>query len=190
MLEGLFNIDLSIFYFINKSIANPVFDFIFPIITSGRNWLPIYIIAIVLLLWKGGTKGRICALMLIIGVIISDQTSSTFLKNLFLRERPCNFLPDVRMLIGCAGGKSFPSSHSVNNFCAAFILSTFYSSKQKIFFSIAGLIAFSRVYVGVHYPSDVIGGTLIGLLLGYVIIKLAKIISNRIFKYDFLANLK
>jgi undecaprenyl-diphosphatase len=189
MSETLFNIDLSIFYFINHTIANPILDFLFPIITNGGYWLPVYAVVIIYLLWKGGTKGRICALLLIVGVIISDQTSSHLLKNLFLRYRPFDYLPDVRKLVG-AGGKSFPSSHSVNNFCAAFILSFFYKKRQIIFYSIAGTIAFTRVYVGVHYPSDVLGGILIGLLLGYLIIKSALYLSIRIFKYNIVERLQ
>lgn len=190
MIETLYSIDVAILYFVNKALANPVLDFLFPIITNGRNWLPIYVIAIVLLLWKGGTKGRICSLVLLFGVLISDQTNSHFLKEIFLRERPCNVFGDLNLLIGHPGGKSFPSSHSVNNFCAAFSLGFFYSKRKYIFYSIAGIIAFTRVYLGVHYPSDVIVGSLLGIFLGYIIIKSTIFISNRIFKYDLVANIK
>jgi undecaprenyl-diphosphatase len=170
-MSYLFSIDYSIFYFFNTVLANPVFDFLMPIITNGKTWLPIYALGLIFLLWKGGIKGRYCAALLVIGIIVSDQTSSSLIKKLVGRERPCHERMVVRALIGCPGGKSFPSSHSLNNFCAATILAYFFSRQKKYFYSIAALIAFTRVYCGVHYPSDIFFGAIFGCMIGYMIIK-------------------
>ena len=184
MLDFLYNIDLSIFHFINFTLANPVFDLIMPIITSVKFWMPIYIISLALLMWKGGKKGRFLALVLIVGIVISDQTNSTFLKSLFDRVRPCHTVETARLLIGCPGGLSFPSSHAFNNFCAAMIISMFYSDKKWIFLSIAGVIAFTRPYCGVHYPSDILAGAVLGSILGYILAISAQKLAKKYFNYD------
>jgi undecaprenyl-diphosphatase len=72
------------------------------------------------------------------------------------------------MTIGCAGGFSFPSNHSVNNFAAAFFFYKLYPNLKIPLFVTASLIALSRVYLGVHYPSDILGGTIIGSAIGYL----------------------
>ncbi len=186
MLEILYNIDLSIFHFINSTLANPVFDLIMPIITSVKFWMPIYIVSIALLILKGGTKGRILAIILMLSIVISDQTNSHLLKNIFNRERPCHSVEIARLLIGCPGGMSFPSSHAFNNFCAAVIISMFYRNRKWIFISIAGIIAFTRPYCGVHYPSDILAGAALGALLGYTIVRIAQLIGKRYFNTDIL----
>lgn len=140
-----------------------------PFITSNNNWFAVYIIGLSLLAWKGGKKGIIIVIGILLMVIISDQISSHLIKELVGRIRPCSSLQNVRLLVDCGAGKSFPSSHSVNNFAAAMYLGFFFKKYKKIFFVIASLIAFSRVYVGVHFPFDIIGGAIIGSAIAYAI---------------------
>lgn len=168
MLDWLINIDISVFRFINTGLANPVFDLIMPIITSEKIIVPIYVLALLVFAIKGDKKARMLIFALILTVIISDQFSSSYLKHLVGRIRPCSSLSDVRLLVGCGGGKSFPSSHAVNNFAAAMALAYHYRKYAKVFFSIAFAIAFSRIYVGVHFPGDVLAGILIGCAIGFL----------------------
>lgn len=183
MLDALYQIDLTVFYFINHSLSTPFFDKLFPFITEVKHWYIAYIILFFITIFKGGRIGKISAVGMILLVIVSDQFSSTFLKDFFHRIRPCNALPDVNLLVGCTGSFSFPSSHAVNNFAAAFYFGKIFPKIKWILFSVAFLIAFSRPYVGVHYPSDVIGGGLIGALLGYlfaiVVIKINNHYENK-----------
>ena len=123
-----------------------------------------------LLLLRAGTPGRIAALLLIPTITFADQLNSFFLKYLIVRPRPCHVLPDVHLLVGCGSGYSFPSSHAVNTFAAALVLAYFLPRWTWAFFSFAIIVAFSRVYVGVHYPSDVLGGSIVGFLCGALII--------------------
>ncbi len=168
MAEFFYQIDVSLFYFINHTISNTLFDKFFPFITEVKNWYIAYIILFLLLITKGGRTGRIAAVVFLILIIATDQFSSAFLKHLIGRVRPCNVLSDVRILVTCTQSFSFPSSHAVNNFAAAMFFSKIYAKFKWVFFSVATLLALSRPYVGVHYPSDIIGGALIGTVSGYI----------------------
>ena len=108
-----------------------------------------------------------------------DEFNSFLLKDLFSRLRPCQVLDNVRLLMPCGGGKSFPSSHAANNFAAAVVLSYFYKQYKWVYFSFAITISYSRVYVGVHYPFDVFGGIIFGVGIGLLFVYLWKIISEK-----------
>ena len=175
-MHFLQNIDNSIFYFINGTLANPVTDVFMPFITVEKHWFIFYAIMWLYLMIAGGKKGRIAALLVLLLVLISDQVSSNLIKNLVERVRPCNILPSdkVHLLVGCTNSFSFPSSHAVNNFAGAFFFSYFYPKMKYGIYTGAFLMAISRVFCGVHYPSDVFGGMLIGLFIGWFIIWLWK----------------
>jgi undecaprenyl-diphosphatase len=175
MIEYLNTLDVKCFYFINSSLSNLVFDYLMPFLTDLNKQKMVLAFIIALLIWmifRGNRNVRIAALCLIITIIISDQLSSSIIKYLFERPRPCRALTNVHLLVSCGSGYSFPSSHAVNNFAGALILAYFIPRYKWWFFAFASIIAFSRVYVGVHYPSDVIGGSVIGLLCGGLVITL------------------
>ncbi len=138
-----------------------------PFLTDLNKQRIVLVIVATLLLWmiiRGNRSIRLAAILLIVTIIISDKINSSFIKFWLLRQRPCYILHDIHLLVSCGSGYSFPSSHAVNNFAGALILSFFLPRAKWWFFGLAATIAFSRVYVGVHYPSDVIGGGVIGLI--------------------------
>jgi undecaprenyl-diphosphatase len=178
MIEFFYSIDLAVFYFINHNLANILFDDVMPFLTDYAKFGLVRFGAALLIMWllvRGGVKGRIAVATLVLTIVISDQLSSTFIKAWIARPRPChpNILNDVRLLVGCGGGFSFPSSHAVNNFAGAFVLSYFYPKTKRWLMIFAGTIAFSRVYVGVHYPFDVLAGAAIGLGVAWCTTKAA-----------------
>jgi undecaprenyl-diphosphatase len=190
VIELLSTIDRAIFLLINRTLANPFGDLLWPILTDyDRLWaFRILLLAgWLFLLVKGGRRGRIAALLLVVLIAISDQFSSSVVKNLVGRARPCHIVdgipivPEVRLLVGCGSGKSFPSSHAVNNFAAATFLALCFPRWTWAFISWASLVALSRVAVGVHYPSDILGGALIGSALAYLLFTIWKSLDPRSF---------
>ena len=149
-----------------------MFDKFFVFITDVKHWILLYVFLWLALLIKGGRKGMVSAIGVIFLIIISDQISSHFLKNLFERLRPCNALENVRLLVSCSRSFSMPSSHAVNNFAVAAFFGRLYPKSKTTLFVIATLVALSRPYVGVHYPSDIIVGALVGFLIGLYFAKI------------------
>lgn len=178
MIDFLYSIDVSIFYLLNQTISNPLFDSFFPYITNVKSWYLVYIIFWLLLIFKSGKMGKISAVLIILVIALSDQISSHLLKNLFERVRPCNVLQDVNLLISCSKSYSMPSSHAVNNFAAAIFFSKLFPKYKLPLIIVAVLMALSRPIVGVHYFSDIVIGALIGTIIGYLMSILALRINN------------
>jgi undecaprenyl-diphosphatase len=117
-------------------------------------------------------------ILCVIGLAVADA-SGHLLKHLFERPRPCNVLQDVRLLVGCGGSFSFPSNHAFNAFTIAAIFAHFFRKAALPAFFIAFLVAFSRIYIGVHYPSDVIAGAFAGGMVAGGILLLHRWSSER-----------
>jgi len=170
MSNPLYAIDSTAFRFINGELANPVLDAVMPFVTDVHNFYIPYALLFILLLWKGKARGRWCALLLAVTVLATDPISSRVIKELVMRVRPCSALDAVRLLAPCGGGKSFPSSHAVNNFAAAVVIGYFYRRAFPWALAVAAVIALSRVYIGVHYPGDILGGAAIGTGMALLVI--------------------
>ncbi len=173
MVDFLYNIDVSIFYLLNQTISNSLFDSFFPYITNVKNWYLVYIIFWLILIFKSGRIGKISAILIILVIALSDQISSHLLKNLIERVRPCHVLQDVNLLISCSKSYSMPSSHAVNNFAAAIFFSKLFPKYKLPLILIATLMALSRPIVGVHYFSDILVGAILGIIIGHLMSILA-----------------
>jgi len=172
MTEFFYSIDLTIFYFLNHSLSSGFLDKFFSIITNVNNWYIAYIILLGISFFKGGRKGRIAAAGVIILILITDQTGAHLLKEIIHRIRPCNALSDAVTPLGCTGSYSFPSNHALNNFAAAAFYHRLFPRLKWILYITASLIAISRVYMGLHYPSDILGGSVLGIISGYIFAEL------------------
>jgi len=179
-LEIFQKIDEALFYFINVDLANYLTDKLMPFITERDNWFIFYALTWLYLVFKGGKKGRVAAILIIPLILLTDQVSDNFIKPYFQRIRPCHTLAGVRLLVGCTDAYSFPSIHAVNNFAAATLFSYFYPRIKYFLFAGAFVVSISRIFVGVHYPFDVIGGALIGIMFALLIIYFWKIFNNKL----------
>jgi undecaprenyl-diphosphatase len=173
-------LDLAVLKFINVTLANPVFDFIFGHIGDTKLWAAPIIIIIGLLLWKGGPKGRWLVVFSILTAIIVDSSLHLIVKPLIARPRPCHAEPAItwlRLIDGCGGRYGFPSSHAANTFSQAAVIGAFFNQSRIYIYTLVSLISLSRVYLGVHYPFDVLSGAIYGFLIGSLILYLANLLS-------------
>jgi len=167
MMDMLYNCDLKILFFINQTLSNPVFDFIMPLFDNVKNWLPFILLFWILLSYLD-KKNRKKILVLIPIVIILGDFIGKNIKSLELRDRPWFSLGDSINHLGGKGGQhySFPSNHALNITSIAYIFSSIYNDYHKYIWTYAFIVVFSRVYIGVHYPLDVLTGASIGILIG------------------------
>ena len=180
MIDILVEIDKKLMVFLNKTISNSIFDILMPIITNQNFLAIIGVILIIYLGFFGEKKGRITLLVLLFAAGTSDAVCAQIIKPWVGRIRPSHeFIEYINLLVSKGGKWSFPSNHAANSFAFATVLSYFYDKNKIILFSIASVIAFSRVYVGVHYPMDIFFGGLIGYTISWVILSIWVIIKMR-----------
>jgi undecaprenyl-diphosphatase len=169
MLQWLQSLDTHIFLFFNATLANPVFDVLFPVITNPMYWILPACIAAFLFIRIERSKALIIIGLALLTVGISDPVCNRVIKPAVHRLRPCNphvYIEHARYLSGRKTSQSFPSSHAMNMFAQAMLFSLFYRKRALWFFAFACIIGFSRIYVGVHYPFDVVGGAIGGIIVG------------------------
>ena len=173
IIDILLSIDRACFMFINNSLSNPLFDFIMPLFDETKFFIPIMILPWLYVVINDKNNRWKLAILIPLVIILVDQ-SGLFIKKTVLRPRPWAGLnPDlVNHLVAQKGRNySFPSNHAANMSGLAVVFSAIYYQYKYLFWSIAGIVIFSRVYIGVHYPSDVISGCILGSLYGLLIIQ-------------------
>lgn len=166
--------DKRLFIKLNSGWTNSFFDIVLPYFRDSVFWAPLYLFFLAFIVLNYGKKGLWWGIAFVCTVAIADMVSSRIFKEGFERLRPCRdpfFFDHVRLLVKhCSGGYSFTSSHAANHFGMATYMSiTFYSTFKKwiyLTYLWALFIAYAQIYVGVHYPLDVLGGGLIGVLAG------------------------
>lgn len=176
-MEQLIPLDHSLFGFINQDLSNPFFDWIMPLVREKKTWIPFYLIGFFLIArnrkWQATLLIVLCTLA---AVGIADGVSSHLLKPYFARTRPCllpEMIDQVNLVVSrCSGAYSFPSSHAANHLAIALFLGLAFRKTVTYLLPVllfwALLIGFAQVYVGVHFPSDIVGGLFVGGLAGIV----------------------
>lgn len=188
MLERL---DQHLFLFLN-SLNSPFWDKVMHAISSIVIWIPLYLAILIYLGFRYKRKFIIILLFIILAVTLSDQISVQLFKDLFQRLRPCHepALTGLVHLVNneCGGLYGFVSSHAANSFNVAFV-SLLFIRRRWFTFSIlfwASAVGYSRIYLGVHYPADVLCGAILGAMIGWGVYNLyvqtdSKILSKKAF---------
>jgi undecaprenyl-diphosphatase len=167
-LVNLPEVDTLLFFFVNRDIQNRLFDVIMPFITNN-----VFLLTLPFIAWfcyKDSKKACLALMLGLASFALSDWGSSN-LKMIFERPRPCTILEGVHLLVGCGSSYAMPSNHAVNSFALVTPFLVLFRDKMRYgLFAIAFLVSISRIYVGVHYPSDVIVGGLFGIGLALSLI--------------------
>lgn len=170
------NIDQSIYRLINQKLTSDTLDVIMFDVSDKYFWIPFYIAMILALIWIFKRKSSIIILMLFVSVLLSDRTTSGLMKPTFKRERPCHvaeLTPRIIPGVHCSDTGSMASSHAANHFAVAIFMILLTVKRYKrvaltFWLLWAALVAYSRVYLGVHYPSDVLVGGICGAIFGWL----------------------
>ena len=168
-MSWLSAIDTDLFRFFNQSISNRFFDAVIPFFSGNVFFVPLVLGIFAWLTARCGRRGRVLALMLILGALAGDGLVSNNLKKTFSRLRPCHVVAETLQPggAGCSDSGSLPSSHAFNWAAATCVAFIYYRRSWRFMVPLACLVGFSRVYTGVHYPADVLMGFLVGA--GYAV---------------------
>lgn len=179
MIETLASLDEQILLFFN-GWHTPFMDETIALITGKWIWIPFYLLLIDYLFAKLGPKYALLTLLgVVIAIVMTDQICASVIRPVIGRLRPCNpdnpIFQSITLVKGIQpGGFSWPSCHAANTFALATLLScVIRKAKFRTFiFSWAIIVSLSRLYCGVHYPSDLFCGAAFGSLFGYIAINI------------------
>lgn len=173
-MDSLLQLDYSIFHFINHTISNSFLDVLLPFLRHANNWIPLYIFLAIYLLYKYNIEAIKYILYIVVAFALADYISAGIIKPFVARLRPCHsaYL-QANLLLGHCGGKwSFPSTHATNHIAIALsiVMANIFTKRWInlcwIIWAIA--IGFAQIYVGVHFPSDVLAGIILGSMIAFI----------------------
>lgn len=185
MIEYLDKIDRSIFLFLN-GIHSPFWDKIMFWISGDTSWIFLYIVLLIGLAVKYRWRMIFIVVAITLTITASDQFSVHLFKEVFERLRPCHNL-EISELVHlvnnhCGGKFGFVSSHAANTFALAMLTSGLFQNKYYTWFIFiwAAIVSYSRIYLGVHYLGDILGGALLGIFIGWLVLFLFIVFNKKV----------
>ena len=162
MTAWLQSLDAALFRFLNHSLSNPLFDWLMPVLSGNKFFAPMVAVAAALLVWRQRVKGALCVVFIALAVGLGDPLIINSIKHAVGRPRPFVTQPDTITRVGRTESFSLPSAHAANMAAAAMVAFLFFRRSWRFMVPLAAGVAFSRVYNGVHYVSDVLIGAALG----------------------------
>ncbi|MAC94370.1 MAG: phosphatase PAP2 family protein [Flavobacteriales bacterium] len=182
MIEAILDFDQELFLALNR-LNSGFMDSIMVFISGKLEWIPLYVILLYFVYKKYGKHTWIILIGAALTVTLADQISVQLFKNVFERLRPCHN-PDINEMVHivnnkCGGQFGFVSSHATNTFAIATFLGLLLKGAKKkttlvLLLIWAAIVSYSRIYLGVHYPLDVLCGGILGVGIGYFVYRLSK----------------
>lgn len=190
MLTELLQKDTELFLYLNSLGANS-FDSFWLLMTNAKTWIPLYILFTYLIYLKEKNIFKVLLILALLGALVGlNDGLSNFSKHFFERPRPCQVddilsSPLFRMVAPYCGKYGYFSAHAANHFAMATFLGFYFRPTGRLALPLlitwASVVAYSRIYIGVHYPLDILSGAFIGFGLGYIFIKYLKPFFYRLF---------
>ncbi len=171
-MDILLKIDTACFHFINGTLSNPIFDFIMPLFHHTKYFIPLLLLPWLLAVFYDKPNRWKLVFIIPLVIILVDQTG-TWIKTTVLRPRPWVIMdPEIihNLVIPRGANFSFPSNHAANTAALATVFSSIYGKYRYFFWVMTITVMFSRIYIGVHYPLDVISGCMLGLVYGLMLV--------------------
>lgn len=178
-MNTLIQLDHALFQFLNSQFINGFFDWFMPFITDAKTWMPIILIGWLFVICTGGRQAKVLALALLLSVGMTDIICARVFKKAVGRLRPCALEETAtfkcRLLLPKKTSKSFPSNHAANTAAFAAATAVVCGFKPALpLMVVAFFIGYSRIYVGVHFPLDVLAGWLAGIAIAVFISRFLK----------------
>lgn len=187
MLDNIIEFDKALMLQLN-GCTSPFLDFLMPVITHKYTGIPLYLAIVIFIFYKfEPKKGLMIVAAALVTFALCDSLSTALFKETFQRLRPGwdpQIMDMVRMLEYKGGQYGFVSSHAANLFGLATVTSLFLRNRlyAVLLFFWAALVGYSRIYVGKHFPADVVCGALFGMFIGWLVYKITLILCNHIRK--------
>ena len=184
MLERIISIDQQLFLFLNN-LGNPTFDGFWLFVTKQSHWTPFFLVLMFLVYIKLGWKKLILVILMVTLILVFTDQTCNFVKNLVQRLRPCNNIDFVGIMRNVKPSLTFSffSGHAANSSAVAVFLYLLLNKYYKYFGLIIFwplLFAYSRIYLGLHYPLDILTGYLCGTVFGFLLYAIYEVIDKKI----------
>lgn len=178
IFQAVISYDEALSALIRSASSSRALDFLMPWVSDKRAWI-LPVCALLAYSWRSDRKKAIRLITFSLVVVIAADLSATALKGVTLRPRPIQLVEELHLIKERPAGSSFPSNHATNSFALCTLLAIHHPQMRALFFSVAVLVSYSKVYLGDHYVGDVVAGALLGSAWALLFVRAARRLTRR-----------